>query len=62
MGLFNWDRYWAGPGAPLLSGGVRPGLVSEVAFQKHLPDTSELGVCLATHTSVFPSCPPLKLS
>lgn len=57
MGLLNWDGCRAGPGAPLLPGGVLAGLVSEVAFQKHLPDTPELGVCLATqkHFSTLPS-------
>lgn len=30
-------------GAPLPSSAVLPGLVPKVAFQKHLPDTLELG-------------------
>lgn len=45
MGLLNWDRYWAGPGVPLPCSRVLTGMVSEVAFQKHLPDTPSL-VCV----------------
>lgn len=50
-----------GPGVSLPSGTAGAGLLSAVDFQRHPPDAPGLGVCLVTHESVFPSCPPLKL-
>lgn len=53
MSLSSWDACWAGPGVSSHLWGAVTGLGSEVNFQKHLPETSGPGVCLATCKKVF---------
>lgn len=60
MGPFKWDGCWAGPGAPLLSGGVLAWLVSDEASQKHLPRHSGVWCVFSATHERFSTLPSLK--